>query len=171
MGARAAGLQSDRGADAFEDRLRDVRGEIAEADKPREIGQAHTLGSRRSSPGISLATSCRPIARHYPRSATMSLFSGTGSFAGAARGHTWLGRRWRNSPRRLSQSRVSSTPGRACGLPSSTRGRSRVREFRSHGSVRGRSEMSVPTANIVRFGSGEPTFAGASCNDQDAPKH
>ena len=117
--------------------MRDVRGEIAEADKPREIGQAHTLGSRRSSPGISLATSCRPIARHYPRSATMSLFSGIGSCAGAARGHTWHGRRWRNSPTTFSQGLVSSIPGRACGLPSSTRGRSRVREFRPHGSVRG----------------------------------
>jgi hypothetical protein len=37
----------------------------------------------------------------------------------------------------LSRSPVSCIPGRACGLPSDTRGRSRVREFRLHGSVRG----------------------------------
>jgi hypothetical protein len=32
---------------------------------------------------------------------------------------------------------VSCIPGRACGLPSDIRGRSRVREFRLHGSVQG----------------------------------
>src|SRR6202035_2921279 len=34
-------------------------------------------------------------------------------------------------------SSVLAIPGRVCGSPSDTRGKSRVREFRSHGSVRG----------------------------------
>ena len=62
---------------------------------------------------------------------------GTGNYAGAARGRTWCGSGWRNWPTSFSRSPVFCIPGRACGLPSDTRGRSRVREFRSHGSVRG----------------------------------
>ena len=49
---------------------------------------------------------------------------------------------------KLAANPASFILGRASGLPSSTQGRSRVREFRSHGSVRGRSVMGVPTANL-----------------------
>ena len=62
---------------------------------------------------------------------------GTGSFAGGARGRTWCGSGWRNWQTNFSQSPVSCIPGQVCGSPSNTRGRSRVREFRSLGSVRG----------------------------------
>ena len=45
--ARTSGQQLVRGQIArltpVEDRLGDVRGEIAEADEPREVGRAHTL--------------------------------------------------------------------------------------------------------------------------------
>ena len=61
---------------------------------------------------------------------------GTGNYAGAARGRTWCGSGWRNWPMSFFRSPVFCIPGRACGLPSDTRGRSRVREFRSYGSVR-----------------------------------
>jgi hypothetical protein len=76
-------------------------------------------------------------SRRCTRFATMSLCSGTGNCAGAARGHTWCGRGWRNLRTNFSQSPVSFIRGRVCGLPSNTRGRSRVRESRSLGSVRG----------------------------------
>ena len=80
---------------------------------------------------------CQPTARRYMRFATMSLCSGTGNCAGAARGRTWCGSGWRNWLTNFSRGPVSSIPGQVCDLPSDTRGRSRVREFRSHGSVRG----------------------------------
>src|SRR3954451_11648462 len=87
---------------------------------------------------------CRPIARRYMRFAIMSPYSGTGNYAGAARGRTWCGSRWRNWWTNFSPSPVSFIPGRVCGLPSNTQGRSRVRESRSLGSVRGDRGNSVP---------------------------
>jgi len=94
-------------------------------------------GWRKSSPDTSPTMPCRPTARRYMRFATMSPCSGTGNCAGAARGRTWCGSRWRNWRTNFSQSPVSFIRGRVCGLLSNTRGRSRVRESRSLGSVRG----------------------------------
>ena len=82
-------------------------------------------------------TACQPTARRYPRFAITSSSSGIGNSAGAAKGRTWPGTGWQSWPTNFSRSPVSCIPGRACGLPSDTRGRTRVREFRLHGSVRG----------------------------------
>jgi hypothetical protein len=74
----------------------------------------------------------------------MSRCSGTGNCAGAARGRTWCGSGWRNWLTNFSQSPVSCIPGQVCVLPSNTRSRSRVRESRSLGSVRGDRGNPVP---------------------------
>src|SRR4051794_33452320 len=78
------------------------------------------------------------------RFAIMSPYSGTGNYAGAARGRTWCGSRWRNWWTNFSPSPVSFILGQVCGLPSNTQGRSRVRESCSLGSVRGDRGNSVP---------------------------
>ena len=77
-----------------------------------------------------------PTAWRCPRFATTSLSSDIGSCAGVANGRGWSGSGWRRSPTRFSQNRRSFIPGRACVSPSITRGRSRMRQFRSSGSVR-----------------------------------
>ena len=94
-------------------------------------------GWRRPSPDISPITPYRPMARRLLHFATTSSSSGTGNYAGAARGHDWYGRRWRSWRTSSFPSRVSCTLGPVCGLPSDTRGRSRVPELGSLGSVRG----------------------------------
>jgi hypothetical protein len=106
-------------------------------------------GLRKSSPGISPTTPCRPIARRLLHSTTTSSTSGSGNYVGAARGRGWSGRRWRNSPTSSSQSRGSSTLGRACALPSDTQGRSRVPELGSLGSVRGALSNGRPYRELV----------------------
>jgi hypothetical protein len=79
----------------------------------------------------------RLIAGRWQRSDTTSSSFGTASYGDAANECGWCGRGWPNWPTSTSPSHGSCILGRVCGLPSSTRGRSRVREFRSHGSVRG----------------------------------
>ena len=97
-----------------------------------------------SLPDISPIMPCRPTAQRYMRFATMSLYSVTGNYAGAARGRTWCGTRMAKLAMNFSQSPVSFIPGQVGGLPSNTQGRSRVRVFRSLGSVRGDRGNSVP---------------------------
>jgi RNA-directed DNA polymerase len=80
------------------------------------------------------------------RSATMSLNSGGAPCAGAARrierrGQTWTGWRTAGCP-----NPGYPTPGLQCASASNARGGSRMREFRTYGSVRGRPVMGVPTA-------------------------
>jgi hypothetical protein len=70
-------------------------------------------------------------------SAAKQSSSGIGGCAGAARERGWYGRRWRSWRTSSSPSRVSCTPGPVYALPSDTRGRSRVPELGSLGSVRG----------------------------------
>ena len=94
-------------------------------------------GSGKSSPGISPTMPCRPMARRLLHFATTSSSSGIGGCAGAAREHAWYGRRWRSWRTSSFPSRVSCTPGPVYALPSDTRGRSRVPELGSLGSVRG----------------------------------
>jgi hypothetical protein len=65
----------------------------------------------------------------------------------ATRERGW--RRWRNSPTSSSQSRASSTLGRACALPSDTQGRSRVPELGSLRSVRGALSNGRPYRELV----------------------
>src|SRR5208282_4206950 len=94
-------------------------------------------GSRKSLLATSLTTPCRPIARQSLRFGTTSSSFGTGNYSAAAREQGWSGRKWRNWPTSSSPSRVSYTLGPVCALPSNTRGRSRVPELGSLGSVRG----------------------------------
>ena len=51
VSVRAASLPSDRGAAPIENRVGDIRREIAEADKTSEIGRAHTVALGKRSKG------------------------------------------------------------------------------------------------------------------------
>jgi hypothetical protein len=82
-------------------------------------------------------TPYRLIAGRWQRSDTMSSSSGTDSYVDVARECGWCGSGWRNWPTSFCPSHGSCILGRACGLPSGTRGRSPVPESGSLGPARG----------------------------------
>ena len=121
------------------DRMRTKLREIKEALRRRMHRPIPETGKwlGKSLPGISPTMPCRPMARRLLHFATTSSSSGIGGCAGAAREHAWYGRRWRSWRTSSFPGRVSCTLGPVCALQSDTRGRSRVPELGSLGSVRG----------------------------------
>jgi group II intron reverse transcriptase/maturase len=109
-------------------------------------------GSGKSSPGTSPTTPCRRTARRSADSAITSPFSGIAVSVGAVRRRAWCGRGWRSWPTTFSPSHGSFILGRACALPSDTRGRSRVPELGSLGSVRGASSNERPYRENIAIG-------------------
>ena len=98
-----------------------------------------------------------PLPRHRPLAPAAS--------AGAVRRRTWCGREWRSWPTSFSPSRGSFIPGRVCALPSDTRGRSRVPELGSLGSVRGAFSNERPYRERLKSsGIGSASeYTGLSC--------
>ena len=85
-------------------------------------------------PGI---TPYRPTGRHSARSATTSGASGCDRSGGAAKRIALIGGGRTSWLTTGSPNHESFTLGPTCGSPPDTRGRSRMRESRSYGSVRG----------------------------------
>ena len=82
-------------------------------------------------------TPCRPTSRHCAPSITTSRSHGCARYSAAARRIARRGSGSRRSHPTISRSQQPFIRGRRCALPSHTQGGSRVREFRSRGSVRG----------------------------------
>src|SRR5439155_6794749 len=80
---------------------------------------------------------CRPTFRHSVPSTTTSSAYGCARCGVAAKRIARRGSGSRRSPPTTSRSRKPFIRGHSSVLPSSTQGGSRVREFRSRGSVRG----------------------------------
>src|SRR5262245_34593254 len=80
---------------------------------------------------------CRLTSRHSAPSTTTSSASGCGRCGVAAKRLARRGSGSRRSPPTIFRSRKSYIRGHSSDLPSPTQGGSRVREFRSRGSVRG----------------------------------
>src|ERR1700680_4958344 len=80
---------------------------------------------------------CRPTSRHSVHSTTTSSASGCARCGVAAKRLARRGSGSRRSPPTIFRSRKSYIRGHSSDLPSPTQGGSRVREFRSRGSVRG----------------------------------
>ena len=82
---------------------------------------------------------------------TTSQCFGIGSYVDVAREHDWYGRGWRNWQTSSSRSHRFSIHGPACGSPLDTQGRSRMRESRSYGSVRGALRNERPYRDHTNF--------------------
>ena len=80
---------------------------------------------------------CRPTSRHCAPSITTSRSHGCARYSAAARRIARRGGGSRRSHPTISRSQQPFIRGRRCALPSHTQGGSRMREFRSRGSVRG----------------------------------
>jgi hypothetical protein len=76
--------------------------------------------------------------------------SGTGVFPGAVRRRVCGGRGWRSWPMIFSLGRGSFIPGQMCASPSDPRGRGRVPELGSLGSVRGAFSSECPYRETVQ---------------------
>src|SRR5271167_3336699 len=94
-------------------------------------------------------TPCRPTLARLARSVIMSSGFGGGRCGAAARSTRRPGSGWARWPTTGSHNRASFTLGRAFALPSNTRGRSRMRETRSSGSVRGASGDGCPYRELA----------------------
>src|SRR6266480_4677447 len=80
---------------------------------------------------------CRPTIRRWPHSASSSPSSGSDRSGDAVRKTARLGIRLRSWPKIGSQNRIPFIHGQEYASPSRTQGRSRMRESRTYGSVRG----------------------------------
>src|ERR1700681_3071392 len=80
---------------------------------------------------------CRPTLGHCGHSGTTSLTYGDARLGGAVSGTDSLGHGLQSWLMTGSLNRESFIPGQAYALPSNTQGGSRMREFRSYGSMRG----------------------------------
>ena len=122
-------------ADRMKAKLREIKDALTRCLLLRFLTKG--VGCSRRCAGTSRTTRCRPTTGRWPASATASPRCGDACCAGEARRRPSPGTVCAASSMRGCRFRESFNRGRASAFPSSTRGRSRMREFRTYGSVRG----------------------------------